>query len=209
VRALIRAPPVRRAPCAAPPRAPQAPTRPGWRPLLETKPDFVRIMDITTMRASDDPRTMIPAPHPRAWSERPCAPFWRLGQRPASPRPQALAFAPVACALASRPSHASSRSAEVPQIADIRESAWDVYHGKFPQAASRRFRRTSSAPSQVRFRGLAARMRCASDIVTRRVSRQQCVSCVSARCLRRCSCARGSDNTAMRRMRPNLERQAP
>jgi hypothetical protein len=47
----------------------QAPTRPGWCPLLETKPDFERIMDITTMRSSDDVRNMIPAPHPRAWSE--------------------------------------------------------------------------------------------------------------------------------------------
>ncbi len=53
------------------------------------------------------------------------------------------------------PSHASSRSAEVPKLGDIRESTWDVYHGKFPQATSRRFRRPTSAPGKVCFRQLS------------------------------------------------------
>jgi hypothetical protein len=50
------------------------------------------------------------------------------------------------------PSYASSRSAEVPKLEDIRESTWDMYHGKFPQATCRRFRRPTSAPEKVCFR---------------------------------------------------------
>ena len=136
----------------------QAPARPEWHPLLETKPDFQRIMDINTMRAGDDVRTYIPSPYPRAWSKNiifqnppPClveSSFCSIVQRHGTRARTSticavltfgLLFVTLFCAA----------PVEIPQVKDIRQSKWDVYHGKFPQAPLRRFRRTNSAPCQV------------------------------------------------------------